>query len=119
MTKQIIHVGVEESGVGYDRFVKAWHKSEKNEQKVEVHLNYEDFDKLISVLTPKRLELLRALRKSGPLSVRALAGQLSRNYKNVHTDCAALEDAGLIDRGAENLIAAPWDVIDAHVQLVA
>jgi predicted transcriptional regulator len=46
---------------------------------------------LAAVLTPKRLELMKTLRQSGPLSVRALAKQL----------------------------VTPWDVIDAHVRLVA
>ena len=74
---------------------------------------------LLSVLTPKRLELLRSLRQHGPLSVRALAKQLKRDYKNVHRDAGALEDVGLIARTEEGLLVAPWDVIDAHVHLVA
>lgn len=49
----------------------------------------------------------------------ALSKQLGRDYKNVHTDAIALEDVGLIQRSEEGLLVVPWDVIDAHVRLVA
>ncbi len=42
-------------------------------------------NKVTSVLTPKRLALLKSLRPHGPLSIRALSKQLERDYKNVHT----------------------------------
>jgi predicted transcriptional regulator len=71
---------------------------------------------LAAVLTPKRLELMKSLRQSGPLSVRALAKQLERDYKNVHADVSALEEVDLVQRTKEKLLVAPWDVIDAHVR---
>jgi len=120
MSKQHIHIGVEEADRGFDRFVEAWEKAEANKtEQAEIHLNFEDFAMLASVLTPKRLELMKTLRQNGPLSVRALAKQLTRDYKNVHADAAALEEVDLIQRAEDNLLVAPWDVIDAHVRLVA
>lgn len=120
MIKQHIHIGVEDANRGFDRFVEAWNKAESGEiQQAEIHLNFEDFAMLASVLSPKRLELMKALRQQGPLSVRALAKQLERDYKNVHADVAALEAVDLIQRSEEGLLVAPWDVIDAHVRLVA
>ena len=120
MNKQHIHIGVEDVKRGYERFVEAWHKAETGDiEQVEVHLNFEDFAMLLSVLTPKRLALLKSLRQHGPLSVRALAKRLERDYKNVHADVAALEEMGLIKRTDKGLLNAPWDVIDAHVRLVA
>jgi predicted transcriptional regulator len=120
MSKQHIHIGIEDAERGFERFVEAWHKAEAGEiEQAEVHLNFEDFANLLSVLTPKRLALLRSLRQHGPLSVRTLAKQLERDYKNVHGDARALEEVGLIDRTKEGLLVAPWDVIDAHVRLVA
>jgi len=74
---------------------------------------------LASVLTPKRLELMKTLRQHGPLSVRALSKQLERDYKNVHVDTSALEEVSLIQQTEEGLLLVPWDVIDAHVRLVA
>ncbi len=120
MSKRHIHVGVEDAERGFERFVEAWHKAEAGEiGQAEVHLNFEDFAMLLSVLTPKRLALLRSLRQLGSLSVRAFANQLERDYKNVHSDVSALEKVGLIDRTEKGLLVAPWDVIDAHVRLVA
>jgi predicted transcriptional regulator len=120
MSKQHIHIGVEDAERGYDRFINAWNKAETDKiEPVEVHLNFEDFSMLVAVLTPKRLELLKSLRQNGPLSVRALSKQLGRNYKNVHSDVGVLEEAELIQRTEAALVIAPWDVIDAHLRLVA
>lgn len=120
MSKHHIHIGVEEADRGYARFIEAWHKAEAGEsEQAEMHLNFEDFARLAAVLTPKRLELMKALRQHGPLSVRALAKHLDRDYKNVHADVSALEDVDLVQRTEKKLLVAPWDVIDAHVRLVA
>ena len=115
-----INVGVEEADRGYGRFVDAWNRAESgNEGDAEIHLNFEDFAMLAAVLTPKRLELLKALRREGPMSVRSLSRIVDRDYKNVHVDSAELERAGLIQRDEEGRVTAPWDVIDAHFRLVA
>jgi predicted transcriptional regulator len=120
MSKQHIHIGVEEANHGFDRFIKTWRQAEIGEiEQAEIHLNFEDFAMLASALTPKRLELMRTLRQHGPFSVRALSKQLQRDYKNVHADAGALEEVDLIHRTEEGLLFAPWDVIDAHVRLVA
>lgn len=120
MTKQHIHIGVEESGQSYERFIDAWHRAEAGDlTQPEIHLNFGNLRMLMSVLTPRRLEALKVLRRDGPLSVRALSIRLERDYKNVHVDIRALEDVGLVNRTAEGTFLAPWDVIDAHLNLVA
>ena len=120
MKRQKIEIGISKAKENYQRFIDAWHKAEAGDTKdVEVHLNFEDLETLVSVLTTKRLELLKALRKQGPMSVRALAKALERDYKNVHVDTAALEEVDLIQRDDDGLVFAPWDVIDAQLRLVA
>ena len=120
MKEQTINIGIGDAKQSYKRFIDAWHKAESGEKSdVEIHLNFESLETLVSVLTPKRFELLRALRQQGPLSVRALSKVLGRDYKNVHVDAAELEAVDLIQRDSKGLIIAPWDVIDAHVRLVA
>jgi len=120
MSKQRIHIGTEDADRGFERFVDAWERAERGELKeTEIHLNFEDLSMLLAIMTPKRLEILKTLRQHGPQSVRALAKQLGRDYKNVHVDTGALEDAGLLERTASGELMAPWDVIDAHVSLVA
>ena len=120
MSKQHIHIGVEDAERGFKRFVETWHKAETGTvDQAEIHLNFESFSMLTSVLTPRRLELMKVLRQRGLMSIRALSKQLGRDYKNVHTDAVALEDVGLLQRSEEGLLVVPWDVIDAHVRLVA
>lgn len=77
-------------------------------------LTFEDIPTLLSVMTPRRLELLGTLRQNGPLSIRALAKALGRNYKNVHTDVSSLESVGLVERTTDGTLNAPWDEIDAE-----
>ena len=48
------------------------------------------------VLTPKRLQLLRTIRKSRPDSVYQLARLVNRDFKNVHADVQALAAYGLV-----------------------
>ncbi|MCF6229280.1 MAG: MarR family transcriptional regulator [Gammaproteobacteria bacterium] len=120
MNKQHINIGMENAERGFQRFADAWGRAEQGQiNEAEVHLNFEDLSMLLSILTPRRLEALKTLRQQGPLSVRALSKSLKRDYKNVHTDIRALEDVGLLERTDEGTLQTPWDVIDAHVQLVA
>lgn len=120
MNKQHIHIGIEDANRGFERFVETWKRAEQGQiREAEVHLNFEDLSMLLSILTPRRLEVLRALRQQGPSSVRALSKNLGRDYKNVHVDIRVLEDAGLLERTREGALQVPWDVIDAQVELVA
>jgi len=48
------------------------------------------------ILTPKRLELLRAIRQKSPRSIYRLARLVERDVKNVQGDVRALSELGLI-----------------------
>jgi predicted transcriptional regulator len=48
------------------------------------------------VLTPKRLQLLRVIRKGRPDSVYQLAQLVGRDFKNVHADVQMLAAYGLV-----------------------
>lgn len=63
--------------------------------------------------------LLKILRDKGPLSIRSLANELIRDYKNVHTDVRKLEYIGLIVRTEDGKIEVPWDVVEARLMLAA
>ena len=103
-----------------ERFVAAWKAAEQGKRPApdkRSNITFLGLESFVSVMSPKRLELLRALRRLGPLSVRALASHLARDYKSVHGDVAMLEDAGLIERTKDNKIAVTWDEINARMQL--
>ena len=72
---------------------------------------------LFSELTPARLDLLGTLRRVGPCSVYALAKAAERNYSNVHTDIARLEELGLVQRTDEGAVSVPFEAIEILVPL--
>jgi predicted transcriptional regulator len=105
MTKNLeIHVD-ESTEAMARRFIDAWHRAERGETVEEHHLSFESWAGLASVLTPRRLELLRHLRRHPAVSIAELARALGRDYKRVHVDVEALAAAGLIDRTAAGLRA--------------
>jgi predicted transcriptional regulator len=53
------------------------------------------------------------------MSIRALAKDLGRDYKNVHTDVRRLEKIGLIGRAKNDRIKVPWDIVEARLLLAA
>jgi predicted transcriptional regulator len=85
----------------------------------EDHLSFGSLELLLKTLTPGRWGVLRALKAKGPSSIRALAGQLGRDYKAVHADVAALLNVGLIMRDDQGLISVPWDRLSADLDLHA
>ena len=78
MTKQRrirVHVeGLEESG---RRFVDAWRRAERGEPVHEEHLSFESLEGLLATLTPKRIELIRVVRRRPNLSHTAAAARLT------------------------------------------
>jgi DNA-binding transcriptional ArsR family regulator len=55
-----------------------------------------DTSNIFNDLTPRRLEVLEYLRTKDAKSIKDLAQELDRNYKNVYDDLRALEDWGLV-----------------------
>jgi predicted transcriptional regulator len=102
-------------------FIEAWKQAEKGNVPKEPiqRLYFQDLQTLLKVLTPRRLDLLKKLYHQGPLSVRALSKYLERDYKNVHQDIQALEQAGLVSRNSAQTLSVPWGRILAEISLAA
>lgn len=83
----------------------------------DCHLNFESARALFSELTPSRIDLLEALRRCGPCSVYALAKDIARNYSNVHTDIAKLEEHGLVQRTPEDAVFVPFESLEIRLTL--
>ncbi|MCK2127413.1 MarR family transcriptional regulator [Thauera aromatica] len=81
----------------------------------DYHLNFADTLHLLAELPPRRLDTLREIKRSGPLSVYAVAKQLSRNYSNVHADVQKLVEHGLVDKDEQGRVFVPWDDIVVRV----
>lgn len=98
------------------QFIDAWHRAERGEIFHERRLAFESWDALARVLTGKRMELLRYVRRNNVTSVRALAKALRRDYSNVHADVKALASAGLLDAGTRGM-RADYDTIETKIAL--
>lgn len=98
------------------RFVDAWHRAQRGETFRERHLAFESWDALARVLTGKRMELLRYVRRNDVRSVRALAKALERDYSNVHSDVQALTAAGLLDTTGGH-VRADYDAIETKIAI--
>lgn len=82
-------------------------------------LYFTDEASLFASLSPKRMELLRYLKKHGPLSRRQLAIKLDRAYANVHEDVRQLLQLELIKRNSGGHLVVPWDELNIAVPLAA
>jgi len=98
------------------RFVDAWHRAERGKKFQERHLAFESWDSLARVLTGKRMELLRYVRRNDVTSIRSLAKALKRDYSNVHADVQALAGAGLLDT-TRNGVRADYDAIETKIAI--
>ena len=97
-------------------FLDAWHHAERGEPLHEHVLAFESWEGLARVMTNERYRLLRHLHAHPEPSVSSLARVLHRQYRRVHADVMALEQAGLIDRST-GTVRATADTIRADIRL--
>jgi predicted transcriptional regulator len=116
MTRAKITVGGDFEREAMQRFIDAWHRAERGENFRERHVAFENWDALARVLTSKRMEVLRYVRRHKVKSVRALAKALERDYSNVHADVQALTAAGLVDATDDGL-HADYDAIETKIAI--
>ena len=77
-------------------------------------LGFENMAQMGVVFSPKRWELVEALKASGPQSIYALAKRLNRHYRNVHQDVTTLSEWMVIEKDETGKIFVPWDEIDVQ-----
>jgi predicted transcriptional regulator len=97
-------------------FVSAW-KSGKPARSTRI--SFAAPEVLWKVLTSKRWELLKTLRRAGPVSIREAARRVERDVKAVHSDVTALLNAGVLDRVEDGLIVVPFDAVKVEFLLEA
>jgi len=112
-TKIIVGGGLEEDA---GAFLDAWHRAERREHVDENVLAFESWEALAAVMTGERYRLLRHIHIRPEPSISALARALGRQYRRVHADVAALEQAGLLDR-SEGTVRTSIDRITAEIRL--
>lgn len=95
-------------------FVDAWHRAEAGEIIRERVISFESGEGLSKVMIGERHRLLRHLHDHAEPSISALARALGRQYRRVHADVAALENAGMLER-SDGTLRATADRITAHI----
>ncbi|MDD5394064.1 MAG: hypothetical protein PHE17_13675 [Thiothrix sp.] len=80
-------------------------------------VGFKNVSQMLSVFTPKRWDLLAALREHGAMSIAELARTLQRDYKNVHNDVERLMEWLAIERDANGKVFTPYSeiVVDVHL----
>ena len=106
---------LQDSGLRAAAAMKALAAGKKGEPYFGV--SFEQVGQMFAAFTPKRWELIAALRATGPLTVAELARQLGRNYKNVHTDVQQLIEWMAIERGEDGRVSVPWSDIVVDMKL--
>ncbi len=76
-------------------------------------LSFASYRQLHAVLTDKRMSLLEYVARHEGLSIRGLAGELNRDYRNVYDDVRMLMALELIEK-RDNGLFAPYDDISIH-----
>lgn len=118
--KKQIKIGVADAAATAEDFIDVWKQAERGKRREsQYRLTFENLETLLKTLTPGRWMLLKTLHKAGPMSIRSLAAELGRDYKNVHTDVKLMENAGLVDRTENKQVEVPWDIVEARLQLAA
>ena len=115
MSARVLEIRVGPAHDALDRFEAAWNRrAEGRPVRTLQVLTVGDLPRLLKVLSPARWALLETLRAAGPLSIYELAKRLSRDYKNVHTDVTQLAALGVIERGTDNRVLVPWNLLRAE-----
>lgn len=114
MTK--VHLHFETAEDAGKRFVSAFKRIQKGERLRERHVSYVSVADFLAALSPKRLEVLKQVRKTHYTSVLALSKAMGRDYKRTYQDVSMLEAAGLIVRTDAGLMA-PWKSVSAELIL--
>ncbi len=114
-------IGIKSTQDFFGELERDWTAIDKGEKAAEpIHRVYfESAEVLSKVITRQRHNLLKTLHANGPLSVRALAALLERDYKNVYEDVKILEESGLIERDSRNRINAPYAKLTIELPLTA
>lgn len=80
-------------------------------------IGFSDVGQLFAVFTPRRWDLLAALRESGPMTIAELARRVKRDYKNVHGDVGKLAEWQAVEKDEKGRIVAPYSEIVVDVRL--
>jgi predicted transcriptional regulator len=71
--------------------------------------SFATWESLHRALTPNRIAILRASAGKPPMSIRALAREVGKDFKGVHSDVTWLLENAVLERSPEGKITFPHD----------
>ncbi|MBT3388659.1 MAG: ArsR family transcriptional regulator [Desulfobacula sp.] len=93
-----VKIGIQSLESALNDFVETGRALEEGKPvKKEKGVYFTSVEAFRKALTPKRLELLRAIKTEKPSSIRQLSKITERDIKNISADISFLEQAGLVD----------------------
>jgi predicted transcriptional regulator len=115
----VLHVKVGDSLAEAGARAAAAMKALQRGESVEPYfgVSFSEVGQMFAAFTPRRWELIAALREQGPLTVAELARRLGRNYKNVHGDVTQLVEWMAVERDADGQVHVPWTEIIVDMKL--
>jgi predicted transcriptional regulator len=118
-TTDVLHVKVGETLVEAGRRAADAMRGLELGQAVQPYfgVSFTEVGQMLAAFTPRRWELIAALREAGPITVAELARRLGRNYKNVHTDVAQLMAWMAVERADDGRVHVPWSEIIVDMKL--
>jgi predicted transcriptional regulator len=119
MTERILNVKVGEPLVASLALAAQTMEALEQGKPVEPYfgIGFAGVGQLFAVFTPKRWDLLAALREFGPMTIAELARCVRRDYKNVHGDVEKLIEWQAMEKDDQGRILAPYDEIVVDVRL--
>ncbi len=97
-----VMVGIKSTKEVLQDFVKTCKAIERGEKvKKEVGIYFEDIKAFRKALTPRRLELLRLIKKHHPKTLHQLSRLADRNIKNITQDIGLLKNLDLLSTTKE------------------
>ena len=82
-------------------------------------ISFENVSELLRVLAPKRMEIVRAMTGTGPLTIREVARRVGRDFKAVHSDVTLLANAGILERTEKGAVEFPYDRVHVEFDMMA
>ncbi len=97
-----IKIGIKTAEEGLRDFAETFQKALKGEKVAKKEgVYFESVEALRTFITPRRIELIRAIHQQKPSSAYELAKMVDRDVKSVMTDLAALKSLGLVTLNME------------------
>ena len=92
---------------------KAW----KTGQATEPRISFDSVEALWKALSPKKMDILKAMTGAGQLGIREVSRKVGRDVSAVHRDLQALIVAGIVDRTDDGKVVFPYDEIHVDFTL--